>query len=66
LLHRGGMIAPVVGGLLLDASPTLPVYASIGVFMFSVICVLLLPFEKCPSDDKAAGTDDRGEYSALH
>ncbi|CAE6455173.1 unnamed protein product [Rhizoctonia solani] len=60
----GGMIAPVAGGLLLEASPSLPVYASIVVFLFSSVCVLLLPFEKCPTDDK--NSDDRGEYSALH
>ncbi|CAE7063702.1 unnamed protein product [Rhizoctonia solani] len=62
----GGMIAPVAGGILLDTSPVLPVYASIAVFLFSVVCVLLLPFEKCPTDDKNLGSDDRGEYSALH
>ncbi|CAE6484302.1 unnamed protein product [Rhizoctonia solani] len=60
----GGMIAPVAGGILLEASPALPVYASIAVFLFSAICVLLLPFEKCPTDNK--NPDDRGEYSALH
>ncbi|CUA75096.1 putative MFS-type transporter PB1E7,08c [Schizosaccharomyces pombe 972h-] [Rhizoctonia solani] len=62
----GGMIAPVAGGILLDASPTFPVYASIVVFLFSVVCVLLLPFEKCPTDDKNSGSDNRGDYSALH
>ncbi|KAJ1309991.1 hypothetical protein OPQ81_006748 [Rhizoctonia solani] len=62
----GGMIAPVAGGILLDASPTLPVYASIAVFLFSAVCVLLLPFEKCPTDDKSSGSDDRGGYTALH
>ncbi|CAE6518522.1 unnamed protein product [Rhizoctonia solani] len=62
----GGMIAPVAGGILLDASPALPVYVSIAVFLFSVVCVLLLPFEKCPTDDKSSGSDDRGEYAALH
>ncbi|CAE6466448.1 unnamed protein product [Rhizoctonia solani] len=62
----GGMIAPVAGGILLDASPAFPVYASIAVFLFSVVCVLLLPFEKCPTDGKDSGSDDRGEYTALH
>lgn len=61
----GGMIAPVLGGVLLDASPILPVYVSIGVFLFSVVCVLLLPFEKCPSED-GKSADGRGEYTALH
>ncbi|KAF8758787.1 Sugar transporter [Rhizoctonia solani] len=42
------------------------VYASIAVFLFSVVCVLLLPFEKCPTDGKDSGSDDRGEYTALH
>ncbi|CCO28811.1 putative MFS-type transporter PB1E7,08c [Rhizoctonia solani AG-1 IB] len=62
----GGMIAPVAGGILLDASPAFPVYASIVVFLFSVVCVLLLPFEKCPTPGKDLGSDDRGEYTALH
>lgn len=59
------MIAPVAGGLLIAASPSLPVYTSIGVFLFTVVCVLLLPFEKSPSDD-GVGADGRGEYSVLH
>lgn len=60
------MIAPVAGGLLIAASPSLPVYTSIGVFLFAVVCVLLLPFEKSPGGDDTTGTDGRGDYSALH
>ncbi|KAF8610322.1 MFS general substrate transporter [Ceratobasidium sp. AG-I] len=62
----GGMIAPVAGGILMSISPSLPVYTSIGVFLFTVVCVLLLPFEKSPAGDDDAGADGRGDYSALH
>lgn len=36
------MIAPIVGGALLMIDPSFPVYASIAVFVFSGICVLLI------------------------
>ncbi|QRW00419.1 major facilitator superfamily transporter [Ceratobasidium sp. AG-Ba] len=62
----GGMIAPIVGGILIESSMALPVYTAIVIFGFVVICVLLMPFEKSPNDDEAEGDDGRGGYSVLH
>jgi MFS family permease len=42
LSRVGGMIAPILGGALLMIDPSFPVYASIAVFLFSGICVLLI------------------------
>ena len=36
------MIAPILGGALLMIDPSFPVYASIAVFLFSGVCVLLI------------------------
>lgn len=42
LSRIGGMIAPLVGGVLLVVNRAFPVYASILVYMFGATCVLLL------------------------
>ncbi|KAH9933165.1 MFS general substrate transporter [Epithele typhae] len=42
LSRIGGMIAPILGGLLLTMDHSFPVYTSIVVFILSGICVLLL------------------------
>ncbi|KAG9096860.1 hypothetical protein FRC06_008248 [Ceratobasidium sp. 370] len=62
----GGMIGPILGGVLIQSSTTLPVYTSVCIFMFVVVCVLLLPFEKTPDEDESEGEDGRGDYTALH
>ena len=36
------MIAPILGGSLLMVDHSFPVYASIGIFILSGVCVLLL------------------------
>lgn len=42
LLLRGGMIAPLLGGLLLTIDVSFPVYMSIVTFIIAGICVLFL------------------------
>lgn len=39
---RGGMIAPIVGGMLLMISRSVPVYTSVTVFTLAGACVLFL------------------------
>ena len=39
---RGGMIAPLLGGLLLTIDPSFPVYTSVVIFVIAGICVLFL------------------------
>ncbi|ORY24113.1 major facilitator superfamily domain-containing protein [Naematelia encephala] len=41
-----GIIAPVFAGFLLTISPSLPVFASAGVFVGTAACSLALPFER--------------------
>ena len=40
--YRGGMVAPILGGLLLMIHRSVPVYTSVVVFVMAGICVLLL------------------------
>ena len=40
--HRGGMIAPMLGGVLLGINQSVPVYASVIVFAVAGFCVLLI------------------------
>jgi len=62
------MIAPIVGGSLLNIDNTLPVYTAVVIFVIAGICVLLLP----PGGDETE--DDRRErrknmdsgYHAFH
>ena len=44
--HSGGMIAPILGGALLMADRSLPVYTSIVVFLIAAVCTL------CISEDE--------------
>ncbi len=41
-LCRGGMIAPLLGGVLLTMSPSIPVYTSAVIFVVAGLCVVLL------------------------
>ena len=42
LSRIGGMIAPVLGGILLQVSVSLPVYTSIVVFIVAGLCTVML------------------------
>lgn len=42
LLCSGGMIAPILGGVLLMVDRSVPVYTSVVIFAFAGFCVLLL------------------------
>lgn len=42
LIYRGGMIAPILGGALLQVNTSLPVYTSIVVFTVAGLCTVLL------------------------
>lgn len=46
LSRIGGMIAPMLGGALLSINNSVPVYASIVIFVLAGLCVLLLHEEK--------------------
>ncbi|KAJ7464707.1 MFS general substrate transporter [Mycena galericulata] len=54
LSRIGGMIAPMLGGVLLLVSRAAPVYTSMAVFVFAAGCVLLL------SEDEGEGGRSRG------
>lgn len=41
-MHRGGMIAPLLGGTLLFINRAFPVYASVVVYLVTAACVVLL------------------------
>ena len=43
---RGGMIAPVLGGVLLMVARSLPVYFSIVIFTLAGVCTLMLRVEE--------------------
>jgi len=42
IYRRGGMIAPLLGGVLLTMSPSIPVYTSTVIFVVAGLCVVLL------------------------
>jgi hypothetical protein len=42
LVIRGGMIAPILGGILLMINRSIPVYTSVVIFAIAGFCVLLL------------------------
>ena len=42
LPYSGGMIAPILGGILLMIDRSIPVYTSVVIFAFAGFCVLLL------------------------
>jgi hypothetical protein len=60
--NRGGMIAPVLGGALLMASRSLPVYTSVVVFIIAVLCTLMLRIE----EDKVSAKDKDGGGALAH
>lgn len=57
-LCRGGMIAPILGGVLLVADRSLPVYTSVVIFALAGVCTLLL------SEDE--GRSGRGRAAVAH
>ncbi|KAG6885647.1 hypothetical protein C0993_011781 [Termitomyces sp. T159_Od127] len=50
----GGMIAPMLGGMLLMINRSIPVYISVVVFVFAGFCVLLIPEnqENCKKSER--------------
>jgi hypothetical protein len=46
IFSRGGMVAPLIGGVLLNVDRSVPVYTSAGVFTLAGACVLLLREER--------------------
>lgn len=56
------MIAPVLGGALLMASRSLPVYTSVVVFIIAVLCTLMLRIE----EDKVSAKDKDGGGALAH
>jgi hypothetical protein len=55
---RGGMIAPILGGILLVANRSIPVYTSVVTFVIAGSCVLLLKEDNSPRQ--------RGKRSIVH
>jgi len=63
LSRIGGMIAPLLGGTLLFINRAFPVYASVAVYIVTVVCVVLL------HESAGEGTRGRigpGERSWVH
>ncbi|KII90655.1 hypothetical protein PLICRDRAFT_137021 [Plicaturopsis crispa FD-325 SS-3] len=60
LSRIGGMIAPLVGGMLLMVDRSFPVYASVVIFGFSGVCVLFL------REDAGDGGRGDGERVIVH
>jgi hypothetical protein len=60
VFYRGGMIAPLLGGILLGINIAFPVYASIVVFVVAALAVLLL------KEDEGASGDRRGGPALVH
>jgi hypothetical protein len=60
LLDRGGIIAPMAGGILLMIDPSFPVLASALVFALAGFCVLLLP------EHNSGGIDKGGHAAMIH
>ncbi|KAK7037249.1 hypothetical protein VNI00_011240 [Paramarasmius palmivorus] len=56
LSRVGGMIAPILGGMLLVVSRSIPVYTSVVVYVLSGLCVLMLRVEESP---RGRGKGDR-------
>ncbi len=56
----GGMIAPLVGGMLLMIDRTVPVYTSVVVFVIAGICVLFL------KEREGHGMSKSGERVVVH
>lgn len=60
LSRIGGMIAPMLGGMLLMMDRSLPVYASTVVFVFAGFCVLML------KEDEGEGGRSKGDRVVMH
>jgi hypothetical protein len=60
LVDRGGIIAPMAGGILLMMNPSFPVLASALVFALAGFCVLLLP------ENNGGGIDKGGHAAMIH
>ncbi|KAK0238623.1 MFS general substrate transporter [Armillaria nabsnona] len=60
LSRIGGMIAPLVGGMLLMIDRTVPVYTSVVVFVIAGICVLFL------KEREGHGVSKSGERVVVH
>lgn len=56
----GGMIAPLLGGLLLNINVAFPVYVSIAVFIVAGFATLML------KEDEGASGDRRGGPALVH
>ena len=59
--HRGGMIAPMLGGVLLMMDRTIPVYTSVVVFTVAGFFVLLVPERHEEKQQK-----QKGERTIVH
>ena len=58
VLNRGGMIAPILGGVLLMMNRSIPVYTSVVVFAIAGFCALLLK-EEAGEGARVRGRRDR-------
>lgn len=56
--HRGGMIAPLLGGALLFVDRSFPVYASVVVYLVTALCIVPL--------HETAGQGANGERALMH
>ncbi|KAG5638739.1 hypothetical protein H0H81_010549 [Sphagnurus paluster] len=61
LSRTGGMIAPMLGGILLMIDRSVPVYTSVVIFAIAGVCVLMLREGEGESGDRA-----KGERSLVH
>ncbi|KAH0826166.1 major facilitator superfamily domain-containing protein [Lanmaoa asiatica] len=59
-LHRGGMIAPLLGGTLLFINRSFPVYASVVVYLVTALCIVLL------RETAGQGGGGNGERALMH
>lgn len=64
--NSGGMIAPIVGGILLGINNSVPVYVSAVTFFLAAVCALALPFESAADVTGSTSAGGSGEYSLLH
>lgn len=58
--HRGGMIAPLLGGALLFVDRSFPVYASVVVYLVTALCVVPL------HETAGQGGAGNGERALMH
>lgn len=60
LSRRGGMAAPMLGGVLLAMGRSIPVYASVVIFFVAGLCVLML------REDEGEGADKVDDAIVVH